>query len=137
MRSSVSLFNKIYLKEPLLGKLTEKVLSSPPSSRSTYPRFTSYFKEYEVEGFYPNIDFNGGFASHIVVPARYLAAVPNAALSDHSLAELSVVADAVSTPYQVIIKSDLQPGDFAIVIGMLAASKGIKLAELIEANDKQ
>lgn len=66
----------------------------------------------------PGNDFHGGFASHIVVPARFLAPVPDAALTDHSLAELAVIADAVSTPYQVIVKSELQPGDFAVVIGV-------------------
>jgi 6-hydroxycyclohex-1-ene-1-carbonyl-CoA dehydrogenase len=66
----------------------------------------------------PGNDFNGGFGSHIVVPAKYLALVPDAAIQDHSLAELSVIADAVSTPYQVIVKSDLKPNDFCIIIGV-------------------
>lgn len=66
----------------------------------------------------PGNDFNGGFSNHVIVPARYLAVVPDSALSEHSLAELSVIADAVSTPYQVIVKSSLKPGDFAIVIGV-------------------
>ncbi|MBU1318605.1 MAG: 6-hydroxycyclohex-1-ene-1-carbonyl-CoA dehydrogenase [candidate division Zixibacteria bacterium] len=76
----------------------------------------------------PGNDFNGGFASHVVVPARYLTLVPDAALETHSLAELSVIADAVSTPYQVIVKSDLQEGDFAIVIGV--GGIGIYAAQL-------
>jgi 6-hydroxycyclohex-1-ene-1-carbonyl-CoA dehydrogenase len=76
----------------------------------------------------PGNDFHGGFASHIAVPANMLATVPDAALADHSLAELSVIADAVSTPYQVIVKSDLQPGDFAIVIGV--GGIGIYAAQL-------
>jgi len=66
----------------------------------------------------PGNDFHGGFASHIAVPARYLVPVPESALAAHSLAELSVIADAVSTPYQVIVKSSLMEGDFAIVIGV-------------------
>jgi 6-hydroxycyclohex-1-ene-1-carbonyl-CoA dehydrogenase len=66
----------------------------------------------------PGNDFNGGFSSHIVVPARYLAAVPESALASHSLAELSVIADAVSTPFQVLVKSGLEAGDFAIVVGV-------------------
>jgi 6-hydroxycyclohex-1-ene-1-carbonyl-CoA dehydrogenase len=66
----------------------------------------------------PGNDFNGGFASHVVVPARFLAPVPEAALERHSLAELAVIADAVSTPYQVIVKSGLKTGDLAIVIGV-------------------
>jgi 6-hydroxycyclohex-1-ene-1-carbonyl-CoA dehydrogenase len=66
----------------------------------------------------PGNDFHGGFASHVVVPSRYLVPVPDAALADHSLAELAVVADAVSTPYQVVVKSAITPGDLAIVIGV-------------------
>jgi 6-hydroxycyclohex-1-ene-1-carbonyl-CoA dehydrogenase len=66
----------------------------------------------------PGNDFNGGFGSHIVVPAKYLAKVPEAATQNHSLAELSVIADAVSTPYQVIEKSDLRQDDFCIIIGV-------------------
>jgi 6-hydroxycyclohex-1-ene-1-carbonyl-CoA dehydrogenase len=76
----------------------------------------------------PGNDFHGGFASHIAVPARDLAVVPDGALTDHSLAELSVIADAVSTPYQVIVKSDLKPGDLAIVIGV--GGIGIYAAQL-------
>ncbi|MEE9443577.1 MAG: 6-hydroxycyclohex-1-ene-1-carbonyl-CoA dehydrogenase [candidate division Zixibacteria bacterium] len=76
----------------------------------------------------PGNDFHGGFASHIAVPSRFLAEVPEAALSEHSLAELSVIADAVSTPYQVIVKSDLKASDFAIVIGV--GGIGIYTAQL-------
>lgn len=66
----------------------------------------------------PGNDFNGGFASHVVVPARFLAKVPEAVLAEYELAELAVIADAISTPYQVIGKSGLEPGDFAVVIGV-------------------
>lgn len=65
----------------------------------------------------PGNDFHGGFASHVVVPSRYLAVVPESALATHSLADLAVIADAVSTPYQVIKKSELFPGQLAIIIG--------------------
>ncbi len=76
----------------------------------------------------PGNDFNGGFASHVVVPARFLTVVPEAALKAASLAELSVIADAVSTPYQVIVKSDLKEGDFAVIIGV--GGIGIYAAQL-------
>ncbi len=76
----------------------------------------------------PGNDFHGGFASHVVVPARYLAEVPNAVLANYELAELAVVADAISTPYQVIRKSGLEPGDFAIVIGV--GGVGLYMAQL-------
>ncbi|NOZ75198.1 MAG: 6-hydroxycyclohex-1-ene-1-carbonyl-CoA dehydrogenase [FCB group bacterium] len=66
----------------------------------------------------PGNDFHGGFASHVVVPDRYLAQVPDELLSSFDLADLAVIADAVSTPYQVVEKSGLEAGDFAVLIGV-------------------
>ena len=66
----------------------------------------------------PGNDFDGGFASHIKVPHRNLCYVPESLLDKYRLAELSVVADAITTPYQVLKKSELQQDDFAIVIGV-------------------
>lgn len=66
----------------------------------------------------PGNDFHGGFASHIKVPYRFLCPVPDAALEKYSLPQLSVIADAISTPYQVVKKSELEKGDLAIVIGV-------------------
>ncbi len=76
----------------------------------------------------PGNNFNGGFASHIVTPARFLAEVPEETLENHSLAELSVIADAVSTPYQVMVKSGIREGDFAVLIGV--GGIGIYAAQL-------
>ncbi len=66
----------------------------------------------------PGNDFDGGFASHVVVPAKYLCRVPDKVLRKYSLQQLSVIADAVSTPYQVVKKSEIEEGDLAIVIGV-------------------
>lgn len=66
----------------------------------------------------PGNDFHGGFASHIVVPYKYLCPVPDQVLENYSLEQLSVIADAISTPYQVMKKSELESGDLAIVIGV-------------------
>lgn len=66
----------------------------------------------------PGNDFDGGFATHVVVPARFLCVVPEAAMRRHTLAMLSVIADAVATPYQAIEKSGLNKGDFAICVGV-------------------
>lgn len=67
----------------------------------------------------PGYDIQGGFASHIVVPARGLCAVDETRLAAAglSLADLSVVADAVTTPYQAVQQSGLGEGDLAIIIG--------------------
>lgn len=66
----------------------------------------------------PGNDFHGGFASHIKVPHKFLCPVPDSLLKKYSLEQLAVIADAISTPYQVVKKSELQEGDFAIVIGV-------------------
>lgn len=65
----------------------------------------------------PGNDRHGGFASHAVVPARYLCPVPAKALESHELWQLSVVADAVSTPFMAVRRAELGKKDLAIVIG--------------------
>ena len=88
---------------------------------------------------------HGGFASHIVVPHQFLCLVPDSILEKYSLEELSVIADAISTPYQVIKKSELEAGDLAIVIGvggvgiygaLIAKIMGAKVLA-IDINDKK
>lgn len=66
----------------------------------------------------PGNNFHGGFASHIVVPHKYLCIVPDSVLHKYKLEELSVIADAISTPYQVLKKSELEKNDLAICIGV-------------------
>ena len=65
----------------------------------------------------PGNDFNGGFASHITVPGRFLCRVP-APLDGFRLSQLCVIADAVTTPYQALLRSNLKKGDLAVVIGV-------------------
>lgn len=71
---------------------------------------------------FPGNDVDGGFGTHVRVPARGLCPVPD--LSDAGvnragvdLAALSVIADAVSTPYQAIVRSGLSAGDVAVWVG--------------------
>jgi 6-hydroxycyclohex-1-ene-1-carbonyl-CoA dehydrogenase len=68
----------------------------------------------------PGNDIHGGFASHIVVPARGLCAVDEGRLEKAglSLADVSVVADAVTTPYQAVLRAGVRPGALAIVVGV-------------------
>ena len=66
----------------------------------------------------PGNDLHGGFASHIAVPHRYLCPVPPAMLGKYPLAHLAVIADAISTPYQVVKRAGIAQGDLAIVIGV-------------------
>ncbi len=67
----------------------------------------------------PGNDIDGGFASHIAVPATGLCPVDEDKLAGAglTLADLSVVADAVTTPYQAAIQAGIAPGSLAIVIG--------------------
>jgi len=58
----------------------------------------------------------GGFSSHIPVPAVDLCEVKDR--GDIPLSHLAVVADAATTPYQAAKRSDLQPGDNVVVIGI-------------------
>jgi 6-hydroxycyclohex-1-ene-1-carbonyl-CoA dehydrogenase len=64
----------------------------------------------------PGNDMDGGFAEYVTVPARGLCVVDER--DGYALADLSVIADAVSTPYQGVLRSGLVPGDLAIVVGV-------------------
>lgn len=68
----------------------------------------------------PGNDIQGGFASHIVVPTRGLCPVEVGALKavGLDLADVSVVADAVTTPYQAVTQAGVQPGDLVVVNGV-------------------
>lgn len=67
--------------------------------------------------FMPGNDGNGGFATHVLVPARGLCTVPDELPPGLSLEMLSVVADAVTTPYEAIVRADLGNDDVAVVVG--------------------
>ncbi len=72
---------------------------------------------------FPGSDVHGGFASHLCVPSRGLCPVPD--LTDPGLnpggldlLDLSVIADAVSTPYRAITRSGLGAEDLAVFVGV-------------------
>lgn len=67
--------------------------------------------------FMPGNDGNGGFASHTLVPARGLCSVPENLPPGITLEMLSVVADAVTTPYEAIRRAQLGPDDVAVIVG--------------------
>jgi len=68
----------------------------------------------------PGNDIHGGFATHIVVPVQGLCEVDphRLAAAGIELADLSVIADAVTTPYQAVVQAGISPGDLAIVNGV-------------------
>ena len=68
----------------------------------------------------PGNDIHGGFATHLTIPARGLCPVDEGRLAGAGLglADLAVVADAVTTPYQAALQAGVGPGDLAVVVGV-------------------
>ncbi len=93
---------------------------------------------------FPGNDVHGGFASHVRVPAGGLCPVPDLSDPDVNpsglpLSSLSVIADAVSTAWQAILRSGLAEGDVAVFVGaggvggfgiQLAAARGAHVVAL-------
>jgi len=72
-----------------------------------------------------------------LVPGKGLCVVDEELLaaSGVDLAMLSVIADAVTTPYQAILNSDLKAGDLAIFIGIGGVGNfGVQLASAMGAH---
>lgn len=64
----------------------------------------------------PGNHTDGGFATDIVVPARHLIPLGRDR-GGYELADLAVVADAVTTPYQAIERAKVTAGDVVVIIG--------------------
>ncbi len=95
----------------------------------------------------PGFDMHGGFATHVTVPAVGLCEVDPARLATvgMELADASVIADAVTTPYQAIVQAEVEEGDLAIVVGIggvggyavqIAAARGATVVA-IDIDDKK
>jgi len=72
----------------------------------------------------------GGFSSHVPVPAEDLCMVENR--GDFQLAELAVIADAVTTPYQACVRAGLKQGDNVVVVGV-TGGVGSYMAQMAKA----
>lgn len=92
---------------------------------------------------FPGNDDHGGFATHVVVPAEGLCEVRSFSgdvdaplgASGVSLREISVLADAISTPWQSIRRSGLEAGDVAVFIGVGGVGGfGVQLAAALGAH---
>lgn len=59
---SVTFINKIYFNKPILGKLSDQVVHIMSSEKAIYPEFNSYQKRFQIEGIYPDINYDGGFS---------------------------------------------------------------------------
>jgi 6-hydroxycyclohex-1-ene-1-carbonyl-CoA dehydrogenase len=86
----------------------------------------------------PGNDADGGFASDIVVPARGLVAL-GSDRGGYDLAELAVVADAVTTPYQALERGAVTTGDLVVIVGaggigtygvQIAIARGARVAAI-------
>ena len=75
------------------------------------------------EQIFPGNDVHGGFATHLRVPSLGLCPVPpldDAQTNPNAveLRTLSVIADAVSTPYQAVLRSGLDSRFLAVFVGV-------------------
>ncbi len=121
--------------EPLLGKRVI-VPSVVPCGRCERCRAGS--ENTCARQFMPGNDGHGGFASHVKVPGTGLCLLPEE-LGGYELHELSVIADALTTPWQAVQRSGLKAGDVAVVVGVggvgtygvqLAAARGARVLAL-------
>jgi 6-hydroxycyclohex-1-ene-1-carbonyl-CoA dehydrogenase len=87
--------------------------------------------------FMPGNDGDGGFATHVKVPARGLCPVPPSGDAGLPLSSLAVVADAVTTPFEALRRAHVGPGDVVAVVGaggvggfgvQIAAAQGAAVA---------
>ena len=84
--------------------------------------------------FMPGNHGHGGFATHVVVPARGLCPVPESLPGGIDLPTLSVVADAVTTPLEAIRRAGLSSDHIAVFIGVGGVGGfGVQLAAAIGA----
>ena len=82
-----------------------------PSCRAGHPTICR-------KQFMPGNDGDGGFATHVRVPARGLCIVPQNLPAGVTLEALSVTADAITTPYEAIRRATVSPDDVAIFVGV-------------------
>ena len=82
----------------------------------------------------PGNDISGGFATHTIVPADMLVPLPDD-LGGRSLAALSVIADAVTTPYQSIQRACVREDDLVAIIGVGGiGTYGVQIARALGAH---
>jgi 6-hydroxycyclohex-1-ene-1-carbonyl-CoA dehydrogenase len=84
----------------------------------------------------PGNHVHGGFATHLIAPADLLVPVDEGVEppDGRHLAELAVIADAVTTPYQALRRAGVEPGDLVIVIGIGGIGTfGVQIAHALGA----
>ncbi len=72
----------------------------------------------------------GGFSSHIPVPSEDLCLVGDR--GEMPLEHLSVVADAITSPYQAAMRADIKEGDLVLITGATGGI-GVYMTQIIAA----
>ena len=57
--SAVLHYNRFFT-HPIFGTITERISSSPPGEKTSFPRFDAYFDQFELYNIYPEVSFFGG-----------------------------------------------------------------------------
>ncbi len=84
--------------------------------------------------FMPGNDGDGGFATHVRVPARGLCCVPEPLPPGICPEFLAVVADAVTTPWEAIRRAGVGPDDVCIFVGVGGVGGfGVQIAAVLGA----
>jgi 6-hydroxycyclohex-1-ene-1-carbonyl-CoA dehydrogenase len=95
--------------------------------------------------FMPGNDGDGGFATHVVVPARGLCPVPDVLPNGLTLDMLAIIADAVTTPYEAMQRAEVGADDLVVVVGaggiggfavQIAAARGAKVIAIDVDDDR-
>ncbi len=56
------MFHSRYFDDPIMGKLSEKVLSNRGADKVSYPSFESYDLRLEIKNIFDDVDYEGGFS---------------------------------------------------------------------------
>ena len=59
---SVTLFTKVYLKEPVKGRIEERLSSRNTPETANFPRFFAYRKDIVIKNIVNDVDYTGGFS---------------------------------------------------------------------------
>ncbi len=60
--SNINFYNKLYFEYPLQGTLTDKIVEVKSASKLSYPRFESNQLNFNIEGIFKDINYQGGFS---------------------------------------------------------------------------
>ncbi|MCC7317552.1 MAG: hypothetical protein IT219_03410, partial [Bacteroidales bacterium] len=56
---TVLLRHPAYFQTPVLGRFEDQVFNSPPGAKTSFPRFSSYLSDYELDNLFPDVRYRG------------------------------------------------------------------------------